>query len=169
MVSSLAEAKFTQMTQGDQAAQTLLGEPPMAQPPMEQTRSAQTPLAQTPFAQVANLIRNTQALPDPASKPVGALPDPAAVHADEERIIMEVTQRLNAEARIRTHYYVKIAVSAFLCALFLAFGIPVFMASRMTGSLSYTALGVVLIGFGFILAASVVILLFKPPFNVPKD
>lgn len=148
MVSSLAEAKVTQMTQGDQAVQTLLGEPPRAQ----------TPLAQTPFAQVANPFRNTQ-----------ALPDPAAVHADEERIIMEVTQRLNAEARIRTHYYVKIAVSAFLCALFLAFGIPVFMASRMTGSLSYTALGVVLIGFGFILAASVVILLFKPPFNVPKD
>ena len=62
----------------------------------------------------------------------------------------------------------KIVVSVFLCALLLAFGIPVFMASRMTGSLSYTALGAVLIGFGLILAISVVVLLFKPPFNTPK-
>lgn len=84
------------------------------------------------------------------------------ITASEERLIQEVTSRLAEEARIRTHYYVKIGVSAFLCALFLAFGIPVFMASRITGSLSYTALGVVLIAFGMILAVTVVVLLFRP-------
>lgn len=105
----------------------------------------------------------SQALPDPSAHTVGALPEKSMVHADEERIIMEVTQRLSEENRIRVHYYVKIAVSVFLCALLLSFGIPVFMASRMTGSLSYTALGVVLIGFAFILMASVIFLLFRPP------
>lgn len=110
-----------------------------------------------------------QALPDPTVKTVGALPATSVVQADEERIIMQVTQRLAEESRIRVHYYVKIAVSVFLSALLLSFGIPVFMASRMTGSLSYTALGVVLIGFGFILIASVVFLLFRPPKSLRGD
>lgn len=67
--------------------------------------------------------------------------------------------------QVRVHYYVKIAVSTFLCALLLIVGVPVFMESRVTGSLAYTALGVVLVGFGLVLAASVVTLLFHPPFN----
>lgn len=67
--------------------------------------------------------------------------------------------------RVRVHYYVKIAVSTFLCALLLIVEVPVFMESRVTGSLAYTALGVVLVGFGLVLAASVVTLLFHPPFN----
>lgn len=116
-----------------------------------------TQRAQHPALQEAPSAR-AQALPDPTPETAGALPS-----ADEQRIIMEVTQRLSEENRIRIHYYVKIAVSVFLCALLLAFGIPVFMASRMTGSLSYTALGVVLIAFGLVLAVSVVVLLFKPP------
>ena len=61
--------------------------------------------------------------------------------------------------------YVKIAVSTFLCALLLIIGVPVFMESRVTGSLAYTALCVVLVGFGLVLAAAVVALLFHPPFN----
>ena len=48
--------------------------------------------------------------------------------------------------QVRVHYYVKIAVSTFLCALLLVVGVPVFMESRVTGSLAYTALGVVLVG-----------------------
>ncbi len=67
--------------------------------------------------------------------------------------------------QVRMHYYVKIAVSTFLCALLLIIGVPVFMESRVTGSLAYTALGVVLVGFGLVLAAAVVALLFHPPFN----
>lgn len=66
---------------------------------------------------------------------------------------------------IRIHYYVKIIVSTFLCALLLLIGVPVFMESRVTGSLAYTALGVVLVAFGLILALAVVILLFNPPFK----
>ncbi|MCI9629070.1 MAG: hypothetical protein HFJ64_07660 [Eggerthellaceae bacterium] len=114
------------------------------------------------------LSANRQALPDPTVHTAGALPENSAVKPVEERIIKEVTKRLAEQSHIRVHYYVKIVVSVFLCALLLAFGIPVFMASRMTGSLSYTALGAVLIGFGLILAISVVVLLFKPPFNTPK-
>lgn len=67
--------------------------------------------------------------------------------------------------QVRVHYYVKIAVSTFLCALLLIVGVPVFMESRVTGSLAYTALGVVLVGFGLVLAAAVVALLFHPPFK----
>lgn len=84
---------------------------------------------------------------------------------NEARLILEVTQRLADETRVRTHYYVKIGVSSFLCALLLSFGIPVFMAARMTGSISYTALGIVLISFGLILAIAVVMMLLKPPFK----
>lgn len=69
------------------------------------------------------------------------------------------------EKPIRVHYYVKIAVSTFLCALLLLIGVPVFMESRVTGSLAYTALGVVLVAFGLILALAVLVLLFKPPFK----
>lgn len=85
--------------------------------------------------------------------------------AEKEKLIQEVAQRFAEESRTRTHYYVKIGVSSFLCALLLAFGIPVFMAARLTGSFSYTALGVVLIVFGLILALAAVILLFRPPWN----
>lgn len=67
--------------------------------------------------------------------------------------------------QVRVHYYVKIGVCTFLCALLLVIGVPVFMESRITGSLSYTALGVVLVGFGLVLAASAVALVFHPPFN----
>jgi hypothetical protein len=63
------------------------------------------------------------------------------------------------------HYYVKIGVSTFLCALLLIIGVPVFMESRVTGSLSYTALGVVMVAFGLVLALAVVLLLFRPPFR----
>ncbi len=66
---------------------------------------------------------------------------------------------------IRVHYYVKIAVCTFLCALLLLVGVPVFMESRVTGSLAYTALGVVMVAFGLILALAVLVLLFKPPFR----
>lgn len=123
----------------------------------------------TTMAQLApSLNSSQQALPDPTVHTVGALPETSAVQPDEDRIIKEVAERLAEDSRIRVHYYVKIVISVFLCALLLAFGIPVFMASRMTGSLSYTALGVVLIGFGLILAVSVVVLLFRPPFLVSK-
>ncbi|WP_165063094.1 hypothetical protein [Adlercreutzia sp. ZJ154] len=71
----------------------------------------------------------------------------------------------NDEKAYRIHYYVKIAVSTFLCALLLLIGVPVFMESRVTGSLAYTALGVVLVAFGLILALAVVVLLFNPPFK----
>ncbi len=136
----------------------------MATDEKEQTKESAKETAKEAISEVAedSAAQAMHALPDPASHTVGALPDPST-RADEERIIMEVTQRLAEENRIRVHYYVKIAVSVFLSALLLSFGIPVFMASRMTGSLSYTALGVVLIGFGFILMASVIFLLFKPP------
>lgn len=80
------------------------------------------------------LSANRQALPDPTVHTAGALPENSAVKPVEERIIKEVTERLAEQSHIRVHYYVKIVVSVFLCALLLAFGIPVFMASRMTGA-----------------------------------
>lgn len=84
---------------------------------------------------------------------------------DEERLALTLAKQYVEESRIRTHYYVKVGVSAFLCALLLVIGVPVFMESRVTGSLSYTALGVVLVGFGLVLAVAVVVLLFRPPFG----
>ena len=90
-------------------------------------------------------------LPSPEA-PVGQLPQNGTLTKEDRRTL-------------RIHYYVKIAVSTFLCALLLLIGVPVFMESRVTGSLSYTALGVVLVAFGLILALAVVILLFNPPFK----
>ncbi len=83
----------------------------------------------------------------------------------EEQILKRVTERLTEENHIRTHYYMKVCISAFLSALLLVIGVPVFIIGRYTGSLSYSALGVVLAAFGLILAIAVVILLFKPPFK----
>lgn len=101
--------------------------------------------------------------PPSASLPPGNVSTPPLL--DESSLILQVTERINQEARIRNHYYVKIAVSTLLCALLLLIGVPVFMESRVTGSISYTALGVVLVGFGLILAVAVVVLLFRPPWN----
>lgn len=85
--------------------------------------------------------------------------------SEEEHLALALARQLVEESRVRTHYYVKIGVSAFLCALLLLVGVPVFMESRVTGSLSYTALGVVLVGFGLVLAVAVIVLLFRPPFR----
>lgn len=84
---------------------------------------------------------------------------------DEDRKLLEYREQLEKERQTRTHYYVKIGVSSFLCALLLIIGVPVFMESRVTGSLAYTALGIVMVGFGLILAAAVVVMLFRPPFS----
>lgn len=101
---------------------------------------------------------------------VEASPSPEAIEkaskdpkaADASGKLLDSTEQ---RRQVRVHYYVKIAVSTFLCALLLIIGVPVFMESRVTGSLAYTALGVVLVGFGLVLAASVITLLFHPPFN----
>ena len=97
-------------------------------------------------------------------------PDPAfglleAGNPEEERKVLEIKERLAKESSIRTHYYVKIGVSAFLCMLLLIIGVPVFLISRVTGSFSYTALGVVLVSFGLILAVAVIVMLFRPPWR----
>lgn len=101
----------------------------------------------------------------PAQKLAGYLAASTQRAIDEERLLLQHQERLEKERQTRTHYYVKVVVSSFLCALLLIIGVPVFMESRVTGSLAYTALGIVLVGFGLILAASVVVLLFKPPFS----
>lgn len=80
-------------------------------------------------------------------------------------IIAQITTTLWRDNQVQVHYYVKIGVSAILSALLLIIGVPVFMESRVTGSISYTALGIVLVGFGLILAIAVIVLLFRPPFK----
>lgn len=112
---------------------------------------------------------------DPGLNKLGS--DDLAVHKEQdvqearkqEQLIEKVSQRIAERSHIRTHYYVKIVVSSFLCALLLSFGIPVFVASRLTGSLSYTALGAVLIVFGLTLAIAVIVMLFKPPWDRNKS
>ncbi len=91
--------------------------------------------------------------------------NPSDVAGEDGRLALELAKQFMEDSRIRTHYYVKVGVSAFLCALLLLIGVPVFMESRVTGSLSYTALGVVLVGFGLILAVAVLVLLARPPFG----
>ncbi len=97
----------------------------------------------------------TEGLPQP-QQPVASLPAASASAAPAP---------VDPDKPIRIHYYVKIAVCTFLCALLLLIGVPVFMESRVTGSLAYTALGVVMVAFGLILALAVLVLLFKPPFR----
>lgn len=89
----------------------------------------------------------------------------SALAGKNRRTVLALARRLVDDSRIHTHYYVKICVSVFLCALLLLVGVPVFMESRVTGSLAYTALGVVLVGFGLVLAVAAVVLLFRPPFQ----
>lgn len=105
-----------------------------------------------------------QAAQSGASDPSAVAPKADAA-SGEEHFALTLARQLVEESRVRTHYYVKVGVSAFLCALLLLIGVPVFMESRVTGSLSYTALGVVLVGFGLILAVAVIVLLFRPPFD----
>lgn len=105
-----------------------------------------------------------QAAQSGVSDPSAVAPK-ADVASGEEHFALTLARQLVEESRVRTHYYVKVGVSAFLCALLLLIGVPVFMESRVTGSLSYTALGVVLVGFGLILAVAVIVLLFRPPFD----
>lgn len=85
--------------------------------------------------------------------------------AKDDNVDQPILSPAEQRRQVRTHYYVKIAVCTFLCALLLIIGVPVFMESRVTGSLAYTALGVVLVLFGMMLAAAVIILLLRPPFN----
>lgn len=83
----------------------------------------------------------------------------------EERRLLKVKARYERRKMERIHYYVRVGVCTLLCALLLLVGVPVFMAGRQTGSLSYTALGVMLSGFGILLAVAVLVQLFKPPFE----
>ncbi len=113
-----------------------------------------------------------QAAPAPAAQPAAPAPQPELPHPAQVASLPQPALPLGSlppaadpEKPIRVHYYVKIAVSTFLCALLLLIGVPVFMESRVTGSLAYTALGVVMVAFGLILALAVLVLLFKPPFK----
>lgn len=122
--------------------------------------------------QEARLASKDHSTPPPkenvqsASGPIDATND-KGLHGAlyDEHTVLALARHLVEDSQVRTHYYVKICVSAFLCALLLLIGVPVFMESRVTGSLAYTALGVVLVGFGLVLAVAVVVLLFHPPFR----
>lgn len=57
---------------------------------------------------------------------------------------------------------VQIGVSAALCALLVIVGVPLFVQGRNAGSLSYAALGLVMVFFGLVLAAAALVMLFKP-------
>lgn len=125
--------------------------------------TAKEELSVSADARVADIQKgkrnSKEGLPAPTNAGAHLLPE-----ITDSAMQASITSR-DKEKQLSTHYYVKIAVSTFLCALLLIIGVPVFMESRVTGSLAYTALGVVLVAFGLILALAVVVLLFKPPFK----
>lgn len=76
---------------------------------------------------------------------------------------LEEASRSRSKTRFGSvHRMVQIGVSAALCALLICVGAPLFVQGRNAGSLSYAALGLVMVFFGLVLAAAALVLLFKP-------
>ncbi|WP_241156444.1 MULTISPECIES: AAA family ATPase [unclassified Adlercreutzia] len=86
--------------------------------------------------------------------------DYAAARAAYEALL-ETQSRVD-QGRPHLRRGVQVAVTAAMFALLLCLGVPLFIQGRAAGSLSYTSLGLVMVFFGLILAASALVLLFRP-------
>lgn len=73
------------------------------------------------------------------------------------------------EARGRRQRQAQISLSVVLPLLFIFFGVPLFIHGREINSLSFTALGLLLVVFAVVLAAAATVMLFKPNKDVEES
>ena len=76
--------------------------------------------------------------------------------------LLEMEDAEGSKRRARRQRFVLVALSVALPVLFMAFGIPVFLHGRTITSLSFTALGVLLIVFALFLGGAALAMLFRP-------
>lgn len=67
-----------------------------------------------------------------------------------------------SRGRTRMRRGAQVGVPAAMFALLLCLGVPLFVHGRTAGSLAYMSLGLVMVFFGLLLAASALVLLFRP-------
>ncbi|WP_255467197.1 ATP-binding protein [Raoultibacter phocaeensis] len=76
--------------------------------------------------------------------------------------LLEAPDLKELEERARRQRHVQIALSVALPVLFVCAGVPVFMHGREITSLSFTALGIILVVFALFLAGAALVMLFRP-------
>lgn len=76
--------------------------------------------------------------------------------------LLEAPDLQELEGRARRQRHVQIALSVALPVLFVIAGVPVFMHGREITSLSFTALGIILVVFALFLAGAALVMLFRP-------
>lgn len=76
--------------------------------------------------------------------------------------LLEAPDLQELENRARRQRHVQIALSVALPVLFVIAGVPVFMHGREITSLSFTALGIILVVFALFLAGAALVMLFRP-------
>ena len=76
--------------------------------------------------------------------------------------LLEAPDLKELEERARRQRHVQIALSVALPVLFVLVGVPVFLHGREITSLSFTALGVILVVFALFLAGAALVMLFRP-------
>lgn len=76
--------------------------------------------------------------------------------------LLEAPDLQELEGRARRQRHVQIALSVALPVLFVVAGVPVFMHGREITSLSFTALGIILVVFALFLAGAALVMLFRP-------
>lgn len=76
--------------------------------------------------------------------------------------LLEAPDLKDLEERARRQRHVQIALSVALPVLFVSAGVPVFMHGREITSLSFTALGIILVVFALFLAGAALVMLFRP-------
>lgn len=105
-----------------------------------------------------------EALADRETKAEHAL-DTARSNFNASNALYETVVETQGDAtatRHRTRRVMQVLVPALLFILLAGMGVPLFVQGRSAGSLSYAALGLAMVGFGFLLAAAAVVMLFRP-------
>lgn len=121
-------------------------------------------LARLSGAQDRAARERIEALSDRKSK-LSHQVDAARSERDEARAAYEAVcaaQGRAHEQRPRARRSMQVGVPAAMFALLVCLGVPLFMQGRAAGSLSYMSLGLFMVFFGLLLAASALILLFRP-------
>lgn len=86
----------------------------------------------------------------------------SAASAAAYEALLEVEEAPDSRARDLRNRSSQVIVSVLLPIVFIAAGIPVFIYGRQIQSLSFTTLGIIMIGLAFFLAAGALVVLFRP-------
>ncbi|MEG0757075.1 MAG: AAA family ATPase [Raoultibacter sp.] len=76
--------------------------------------------------------------------------------------LLEADDLQELEDKARRQRHTQVALSVALPILFVLVGVPVFMHGREINSLSFTALGIILVVFALFLAGAALVMLFRP-------